>query len=316
MRLGSAFGLDGHEGVAADEVAFIELEPAREAGFEDVDVLRDFVAVEAHAGFEAEGVARAEAAGANAELCARVEESVPHVHGGGLVGRDVELEAVFAGIAGAGDDHIGDAGNCAPGEPVIFDGGEIELGELGESLERARALQGELRVVGGVVAQMNAGKAANLAVDPGEVFILGAGVDDQQIVVGAEAVDEDVVDEGARGCEQRGVVRLAIFELRGVVHGDVLDGGERAGAAELDFAHVADVEEADAGAHGHVLGNKAAAGAWVFDRHVPAAEVDHFGFEGAMRGVECGFFERLGGGGNKIGHGDSFGERGLHPLST
>ncbi len=203
---------------------------------------------------------------------------------------------------------------------VIFDGGEIDLGEFGEGFKRARALQGKLRVVGGVVAEMNAWPAANLAVDPGEVLVLGARVDDEEIVVGAEAVHEDVVDEGARGREQSGVVRLAVLELRGVVHGDVLDGGERAGAAELDFAHVAHVEEADAGADGHVLPNQsnaeAVAGGGVFDRHVPAAEVDHLGFEGAVRRVECGFFERLGDGGNEIGHGRSSAERGTSPLST
>ncbi len=99
------------------------------------------------------------------------------------------------------------------------------------------------------------------------------------------------------GREQRGVVRLAVFEPRGVVHGDVLHGGQRAGAAKLDLAHVADVEEAHAGAHGHVLGNQAAAGAWILDRHVPAAEVHHFGLEGAVRGVESGFLERSGDGG-------------------
>ena len=87
------------------------------------------------------------------------------------------------------------------------------------------------------------------------------------------------------GREQRGVVRLPVLEPRGVVHGDVLHGSQRAGAAELDFAHVAHVEQAHAGAHGHVLGDQAAAGAGVFHRHVPAAEVDHFGLEGAVGGV-------------------------------
>ena len=56
-------------------------------------------------------------------------------------------------------------------------------------------------------------------------------------------------------------------------------------AAELDVAHVADVKDADAGAHGHVLGGEAG----VFDRHVPAAEVDHLGAELAMNRVECCF---------------------------
>ena len=48
-----------------------------------------------------------------------------------------------------------------------------------------------------------------------------------------------------------------------------------------------DVEDADAGAHGHVLGDEAG----VFDRHVPAAEVDHLGAEAAVGGVQCGLAE-------------------------
>ena len=85
----------------------------------------------------------------------------------------------------------------------------------------------------------------------------------------AELVDDDVVDEGALRVEQRRILRLAFGQLRGIVHGDELDGIECLGPAQLDFAHVADVEDADAGAHGHVLGNQAAR---VFHRHVPAAE--------------------------------------------
>ena len=39
-----------------------------------------------------------------------------------------------------------------------------------------------------------------------------------------------------------------------------------------------------------------AAGAGIFDGHVPPAEVDHFGLEGAVGGVECGLLERGRGG--------------------
>ena len=60
--------------------------------------------------------------------------------------------------------------------------------------------------------------------------------------------------KGAVGVEHGGVVGLAGLELRGVVHEQALDGGEGAGSAELDIAHVRDVEEADGGANGHVLG--------------------------------------------------------------
>ena len=80
---------------------------------------------------------------------------------------------------------------------------------------------------------------------------------------------------------------LANGKLRGVVHAELLDGIERAGAAELDVAHVRDIEEADGGADGHMLGRDAG----VFDRHVPSAEVDHLGFADAMGCVQGGAAE-------------------------
>src|SRR5262249_51816320 len=54
------------------------------------------------------------------------------------------------------------------------------------------------------------------------------------------------------------------------------------------FAHVADVEEPDAVADRVVFLDDAG----VLDGHVPAAEVDHFGPEGAMDGVERSGTER------------------------
>ena len=67
--LGAACALDGAEGFGAYEVgAFVELAVAAQVGFEDVDGVGDFVAVEGHGGLEAEGVAGAEAAGEDAEL--------------------------------------------------------------------------------------------------------------------------------------------------------------------------------------------------------------------------------------------------------
>ena len=59
------------------------------------------MAVERHLGFQAQCVARAKTAGANTELLAGIEHSAPHALG--LLGRDVDLEAVFAGVAGASD---------------------------------------------------------------------------------------------------------------------------------------------------------------------------------------------------------------------
>jgi hypothetical protein len=46
---------------------------------------------------------------------------------------------------------------------------------------------------------MDAGPAAHLLPDPGEVLVGGARVDDEEIVVGAKAVDENVVDDAPEG---------------------------------------------------------------------------------------------------------------------
>ncbi len=165
---------------------------------------------------------------------------------------------------------------------------EVDVGQLGEGLGGAGALDGELGVVVGEVVDVDAGHVADGLADPLDVLLAGAGVDDDEVVVVGELVDDDVVDEGAVGIEHGRVVGLADGELRGVVHAELLDGGERAGAAQLDVAHVGDVEEADGGADGSVLGDDAG----VLDGHVPAAEVDHLGLVGAMGGVESGFTER------------------------
>ena len=55
-------------------------------------------------------------------------------------------------------------------------------------------------------------------------------------------MNQNIVYVGALGRKQRGVLCLPILKLRSVVHGDVLDGGQSAGAAKLDLSHMADVE--------------------------------------------------------------------------
>ena len=97
-----------------------------------------------------------------------------------------------------------------------------------------------------------------------------------------EAVDQQVVDERALLGGQPRVVRLADLQLRRVVAGDPLDSGERIAAGHLDLAHVADVEEADAGANGKVLVRDAR----ILHGHVPAAERHHAGAQRDMTRVQ------------------------------
>ena len=71
-------------------------------GLEGIDLFAQFVAVERHAGFQAERVAGAEAAGHDAQRLALLDDGLPD--GRGDVAAHAQLEAVFAGVAGAADD--------------------------------------------------------------------------------------------------------------------------------------------------------------------------------------------------------------------
>src|SRR5579883_40610 len=266
-----------HEGVAAEEIAFVELDDPIEAGFERRDGRVDLVAVERHFGFEPEGVARAETARADAELLAGAQNLVPYAFGFG--GRDIELEAVLAGIAGAGDAG-GDAAGFAIGEPVVFDGGEVDGRQLLQRGAGAGALDGELRVaIGG---ELDGCVEAIVRADVLEVLVLIAGVDAEEEVIAGDLVDEDVVDEAAVLVEEAGVVGLSGFELVDRVGGEEIGEARGFRAADLDFAHVADVEYANAGADGVVLLDDAG----VLHGHIPAAEIDHSGAQRAVHGIE------------------------------
>ena len=87
----------------------------------------------------------------------------------------------------------------------------------------------------------------------------------------------------AVGLEQARIQRLARdMQLVDVVGEHVAQEVARAGALEVDDAHVRDVEHAGVAAHRVVLVDLRA----VVHRHVPAAEVDHARAGGAMDGMK------------------------------
>ena len=131
---------------------------------------------------------------------------------------------------------------------------------------------------------------------PVEVLFAGSGIDHQQVFIFSQTVDDHVIHESALRIKQRRILRLADGEPRSIVHGNLLHGGQRLRPGQADVAHVADVENAHAGAHRIVLGHDAARGR-VFHGHVPAIEFDHFGAHLAMdrmeRGLADGWRSRL-----------------------
>ena len=75
---------------------------------------------------------------------------------------------------------------------------------------------------------------------------------------------------------------LAGFQLVPGIGGDEIGEAGSLGPADLDLAHVADIEDAHRITHGVVLVDDSG----VLDGHVPAAEIHHPGAQRAMYGVQ------------------------------
>src|ERR1043165_2347348 len=277
------------ERVAPRKVALAELGNPAEVGFQKRRLFGDLVAVERHACFEAERVARCQTCGQDAfgrAVAARVENLVPETFG--LLRRGVDLEAVLARVARARDDG-GHVVNAPFAEVVILDLRERRRGESLHDAQGFRALECELAEVGAAVRERDA-LVTLVGDDPVPVFVGRRGVDDEQEVFGAEAIDEQVVNDRAFGRRERGILRLSVNELRRIVRAEAVHERDRVGADDFDLAHMRHVEEARARARAIVLFDRARG---VLHGHVPAAELDHAPAQTPVRGVqrillECG----------------------------
>src|SRR6185437_3780638 len=104
---------------APDKISFFHFAEAIEPGFPDIDLVRDLVPVQRHAPFQTKRVARTQTAGHNSEFPARFSDFIPDTLACCYVRRDINLKAVFCGIARARDHGIREAADCAVLEPVI-----------------------------------------------------------------------------------------------------------------------------------------------------------------------------------------------------
>jgi hypothetical protein len=119
-----------------------------------------------------------------------------------------------------------------------------------------------------------------------EVFLARTRVDHEQILVFRQAMDNNIIHKRSLRIEQRRILRLSDREARRIIHRDMLHGGQGFRTGQTDIAHVADVKNADASAHRHVLGDNAAPDRRrVFDRHIPAVKLHHLRAHLAMDGV-------------------------------
>ncbi|MCY1394715.1 hypothetical protein D9M68_459440 [compost metagenome] len=263
---GHASGAFCFEGLTADEVTGFGF-PGNGPGHvrhQRRDFFAHVLAVEVHAGFQAQGVAGAEADGGDAGAHQFVEEA------GGLIGGEHDFQAVFAGVTGTGDEPVA-FGQALEGLQFVDQRRALGAHQLGHLGTGAGALDGQHGQVGAFVDPHVEALAAGL--HPGQVLVAGGGIDHQAIAAAGE-VDDQVVDHPAPLIEHGAVERLAGgLQTLDVVGQQVLEPGLGLGTGNVHHGHVGDVEDAAIATHLVVLLHLGT----VVQRHVPAAEIDHLG---------------------------------------
>ena len=265
---------------ASQEFALGRFADPAEARFPRRGCIVNFVAVQAHGCFKAQRVARTQAAGQQTVTSSRVQKRGPQFFG--MFRREINFEAVFSRVTRARNQAV-DAIYFAKSKMVILDLLEGHVCESLEGAQGSRSLNGKLRVAFARIFDLCADGIVRAYML--EVLILVAGVYAKKVVRVGNFVHEQIVDERALCGHQAGILRLAHDELRGVVACNMLNEREGVRSADFNFAHVADVKQAGSRARGHVLRDDAG----VLDRHIPAAKIDHFGFEAPVDGVQCCF---------------------------
>ena len=120
--------------------------------------------------------------------------------------------------------------------------------------------------------------------------LVGIGrVDHQQIGLGVDTINQNVVDDAAAAVGHARILHLAVVELRHVVGRNTLQKVERLGPLDPDFAHVADVEDPGALPHGQML----VVDARELDGHVVPRELGHAGPGGDVVLGESGCFHGI-----------------------
>ena len=257
----------GLERGAAAEVALVEAHHPAEPGLQRRDPRAELVAVERQPGLEPQRVAGAEPGGRDPG----VEQRAASTRGRG-VGGHVELDAVLAGVAGAGDPARASPRERRPAPPR----------SAPPRRARARPPASSARASGPCTASTTrvAVTSSTVALAPAvEHRGLAERVDERrgvrrvghhEEVARRDPPHDDVVDDvRVVGVEQVRVLRPPGRDAVEVVGERPLQRGERAGAVHAHRAEVRDVEHDRALAARAVLLEHAG----VLDRHLPPAEL-------------------------------------------
>jgi len=123
--------------------------------------------------------------------------------------------------------------------------------------------------------------------NPGPVLVVVGRVDHYPVAFLLQPVHPDVIDDGAIGCKQVAVLRVADAQQRDVVSCDGVQEQVNVLAAEFEQSHVAHVEQAGIPADRKVLFHHRR----ILHRHLITGERHDLGAHAAMHVVQVGTLE-------------------------
>ncbi len=203
-----------------------------------------------------------------------------------------DFKSVLAGVTGARNQHTAAVRKWKP--PIWFFFKSVtrstRVGAIGRARNalldeflHARALHGHGGVIVRGIGELQFAplrKFCGLRLQPRHVRFDPRGVDDEQINLVGKPVGVEVVNDAAAFVAHQGVLALAGRELADVVGQHVIEEIRRARAADGDFAHVRDVENAGGVADGEMFLDDAG----VLHGHFPAAEINQLRAQLLVRG--------------------------------
>ena len=276
--LGSTLSLLLSTHVLTNEVFLVELHKEAKACHDGSDLRGELIAIERQTHLKAQGVAAAQSAWLNASS----HEHVPHVADG--VVACIHLEAVLAGVTSAAhDDVVAIVINHLEG--IECQVGAVEFENIHHGLLGLGTLHCYLSVALALVLDFHV-KLSSLLVDPSHVLVDVGSIDNEEVVVLAHGVNQEVVDGATVGVKHHAILDAAHSHLGDVVGEDIVHKLLRLGASNVHFAHVRDVEDANCVAHCIVFLYYAG----ILDGHVKTAKGAHQGTQGNVLVVQTSEF--------------------------
>ena len=259
------------QGLATDELRrHLQMHQPAQAGFKRCGVRVHVHAVEVHGGFQPQGVACPEPAGADAAIQQDLPELLP------VVRTEQQLSTVLTGVSRAGCEHrMGDSLEVEAAVAEAGQAAEVLTAQLLQQSHGVRALESEQHAAVLDVGHREASRIHALT-DPGGVCIGAGGVDHQHqgtlvVVEGAAVVNDQVIPNAAGLVQQHRVTGFAGSDAMQIARHQLLQCIFGVRPLQPQNPHMGDVEHAHVFADGFVLMDQPTE----LHRHLPTCEGHH-----------------------------------------